>query len=47
MFALGFLSHISPTTGSAADRLAAAGLAYPFSGENIALAPTAEWLTRG
>jgi uncharacterized protein YkwD/uncharacterized membrane protein required for colicin V production len=42
MFALGFLGHVSPTTGSAADRLAAAGLAYPLTGENIALAPTAE-----
>ena len=42
MFALGFLSHDSPTTGSAADRLAAAGLTSPLSSENIALAPTAE-----
>jgi uncharacterized membrane protein required for colicin V production len=42
MFALGFIGHVSPTTGSAADRLAAAGLSYPLSGENIALAPTAE-----
>jgi uncharacterized protein YkwD/uncharacterized membrane protein required for colicin V production len=47
MFALGFLSHVSPTTGSAADRLAAAGLNYPLSAENIALAPTAELAHEG
>lgn len=47
MFSLGFLGHVSPTTGSAADRLAAAGLAYPLSGENIALAPTAELAHEG
>jgi uncharacterized protein YkwD len=38
MFALGYFGHVSPTTGSAADRLTAAGLIYPLSGENIALA---------
>jgi uncharacterized protein YkwD/uncharacterized membrane protein required for colicin V production len=38
MVALGYFGHVSPTTGSAADRLAAAGLNYPLSGENIALA---------
>ena len=42
MFAAGFFGHISLTTGSPADRLAAAGLDYPLSGENIALAPSAE-----
>jgi uncharacterized protein YkwD/uncharacterized membrane protein required for colicin V production len=47
MFALGFLSHDSPTTGSAKDRLAAAGLSSPLSGENIALAPTAELAHEG
>ena len=47
MFELGFLSHVSPTTGSAADRLAAAGLAYLLSGENITLAPTAEVVHQG
>src|SRR3954467_8202613 len=48
MFALGYFGHVSPTTGSAADRLAAAGLIYPLSGENIALATgpevAHEWL---
>jgi len=47
MFSLGFLGHVSPTTGSAADRLAAEGMAYPLSGENIALAPTAELAHEG
>jgi uncharacterized protein YkwD/uncharacterized membrane protein required for colicin V production len=42
MFALAYFGHVSPTTGSAADRLAAAGLIYPLSGENIALATGAE-----
>ena len=42
MFALGYFGHVSPTAGSAADRLAAAGLIYPLSGENIALAPGPE-----
>ena len=47
MFALGYVGHVSPTTGSAADRLASAGLAYPLSGENIALAPTPEMAHEG
>jgi uncharacterized protein YkwD/uncharacterized membrane protein required for colicin V production len=38
MVALGYFGHVSPTTGSAADRLTAAGMNYPLSGENIALA---------
>ncbi len=38
MVALGYFGHVSPATGSAADRLAAAGLVSPLSGENIALA---------
>jgi uncharacterized protein YkwD/uncharacterized membrane protein required for colicin V production len=42
MFAQGYLGHVSPTSGSAADRLAGAGLIYPLSGENIALAPGPE-----
>lgn len=47
MFALGYFSHTSPTFGSPADRLAAGGLEYPLSGENIALAPTAELAHEG
>jgi uncharacterized protein YkwD len=42
MFALGYVGHVSLTTGSAADRLAVVGLIYPLSGENIALAPGPE-----
>jgi uncharacterized protein YkwD/uncharacterized membrane protein required for colicin V production len=37
MFALGYFGHVSPTAGSPADRLAAAGLIYALSDENIAL----------
>jgi uncharacterized protein YkwD/uncharacterized membrane protein required for colicin V production len=48
MFALGYFGHVSPKTGSAANRLASAGLIYPLSGENIALATgpevAHEWL---
>jgi len=47
MFAIGFFSHTSPTSGSPADRLAAAGLEYSLSGENIALAPTPELAHEG
>jgi uncharacterized protein YkwD len=47
MFALGYFGHTSPTSGEPADRLAAAGLAYGLSGENIALAPTAEQAHEG
>jgi uncharacterized membrane protein required for colicin V production len=38
MFVLSYFGHISPTAGGAAERLAATGLNYPLSGENIALA---------
>lgn len=47
MFALGFFGHDSPITGSPTERLAAAGLDAPISGENIALAPTAEQAHEG
>lgn len=47
MFALGYVGHTSPTTGSPADRLAAAGLRYALSAENIAFAPTAEQAHEG
>jgi uncharacterized protein YkwD/uncharacterized membrane protein required for colicin V production len=47
MFALGFFGPDSPTTESAANRLAAAGLSYPLSAENIALAATAELAQAG
>ncbi len=47
MFDLGFFGHTSPTSGSPADRLAAAGLQFALSGENIALAPTAEQAHEG
>jgi uncharacterized protein YkwD/uncharacterized membrane protein required for colicin V production len=41
MFELGLVSQTSPVSGTAKDRLAAAGLMYLLSGENIVLAPTA------
>jgi uncharacterized protein YkwD len=47
MFDLGFFGHDSPTSGSPADRLAAAGLQFALSGENIALAPTADQAHEG
>jgi uncharacterized membrane protein required for colicin V production len=42
MFRLGVFSHTSPTTGSPADRIETTGSAYTLSGENIALAQTAQ-----
>jgi uncharacterized protein YkwD/uncharacterized membrane protein required for colicin V production len=42
MFELGYSSHDSPVTGSPKDRIAAAGLMYLLSAENIAFAPSAE-----
>jgi uncharacterized membrane protein required for colicin V production len=42
MFRLGEFSHVSPTTGSPADRIAVANPDYVLSGENIALAQTAQ-----
>ncbi len=47
MFALGFFGHTSPSSGDPPDRLAAAGLEYDLSGENIALAPTADQAHEG
>ncbi|MGH2618055.1 MAG: CvpA family protein, partial [Thermomicrobiales bacterium] len=47
MFELGFFSHTSPVGGSPTERLASAGFDYALSGENIALAPTAELAHEG
>lgn len=47
MFDLGFFSHVSPVSGGPRDRLAAAGLTYRVSAENIALAPTAHLAHQG
>ena len=47
MLALEYFGHVSPTTGNPADRLAAAGLIYPLSGENIAWPRVQRWLKSG
>jgi uncharacterized protein YkwD/uncharacterized membrane protein required for colicin V production len=47
MFALGFFGHTSPTSGDPVDRLTAAGLDFRLSGENLALAPSAEHAHEG
>jgi uncharacterized protein YkwD len=47
MFRLGYFSHTSPVSGSPADRLAHAGVAYAASGENLAYAPSVELAHQG
>lgn len=47
MYANGYFSHESPTTGSVGDRLDAAGIPFRLSGENLALASTATDTHRG
>lgn len=42
MLELGYFSHVSPVSGSPADRLQAAGIRYTVAGENLAYAPTVE-----
>jgi uncharacterized membrane protein required for colicin V production len=42
LFELGIVSQTSPVSGTAQDRLTAAGLMYLLSGENIALAASVE-----
>jgi hypothetical protein len=42
LFELGIVNQTSPVSGTAKDRLAAAGLMYLLSGENIALATSVE-----
>ena len=40
MYGQGYFSHVSPVTGSVADRVDAAGIPYRVVGENLALAVT-------
>ena len=47
MYREGFFSHISPQSGSAAERVAAAGIPFAAVGENLALAPTAAVVHQG
>ena len=47
MYVGGWFSHISPDTGSIADRLALAGITYRLAGENLALAATPGEVHRG
>ena len=42
MYQEGYFSHMSPTTGTVADRMVAAGIPYLIVGENLALSPTPE-----
>jgi uncharacterized protein YkwD len=47
MYLEGYFSHISPATGSVADRVVDAGIPFVIVGENLALAPTAEGVHSG
>ena len=47
MYEEGYFSHTSPQTGSAADRVAEAGIPFGVVGENLALAPTAPVVHQG
>jgi uncharacterized protein YkwD len=47
MHELGYFSHTSPNTGTLADRLNGAGVAYIQAGENLAYAPTVSVAHRG
>jgi uncharacterized protein YkwD len=42
MFRLGYFAHVSPQTGSPADRVRAAGVRFVVTGENLAFAPTTD-----
>ena len=47
MYLGGYFSHVSPTTGTVADRLFNARITYRIGGENLALAATPEDTHRG
>jgi uncharacterized protein YkwD len=40
MYGQGYFSHVSPVTGTVADRVDSAGIPYRVVGENLALAVT-------
>lgn len=47
MYREGFFSHSSPQSGSAAERVAGAGIPFVVVGENLALAPTVAVVHQG
>jgi uncharacterized protein YkwD/uncharacterized membrane protein required for colicin V production len=47
MLELGYFSHVSPNTGTLADRLESAGIEYMQAGENLAYAPSVSVAHRG
>ena len=47
MYAEGYFSHVSPTTGTVGDRLAAQGIPFLIAGENLALNPTVDGVHDG
>ncbi|MDE0137020.1 MAG: CvpA family protein [bacterium] len=47
MYAEGYFSHVSPVTGSVADRLAVQGIPFRVAGENLALNPTVDGVHGG
>ncbi len=47
MYRNGYFSHVSPDTGTVADRVQAVGIFYTFVGENLALSPTAASVHEG
>ncbi len=47
MYVEGYFSHVSPTTGSVADRVREAGITYRVVGENLALAATPDAVYEG
>ena len=42
MYETGYFSHVSPSSGVVADRVAAIGIPFGIVGENLALSPTAQ-----
>ena len=47
MYADGYFSHVSPVTGSVADRLVSQGIPFRAAGENLALNPTVDGVHAG
>ena len=47
MYTDGYFSHVSPVTGSVADRLAAERIPFRMAGENLALNPTVDGVHGG
>lgn len=47
MYRDGYFSHVSPVTGSVADRLATQGIPFRIAGENLALNPTVDGVHGG